>query len=131
MQESGVMTIVIGVSAARGSTGGVLTIWNKDSFTIDNQFVRQNFVVVAGTWTKNGLFCYLSNVYAPCGARDKKELWKKLINIKQNTIPTTWCVAGYFNAVRNRGERRGMSEDYSFRERNEFEQFILDMELID
>lgn len=88
-------------------------------------------MVVSGTWMKNGLVSHVANVYAPCVARERKDLWKKIIRIKQEVGAGAWCVTGDFNVVKNARERRGSGRNVFVGDSIYFERFIEDMNLMD
>lgn len=51
------------------------------------------------------IFCTIINVYAPCDLVGKKNLWRKLLDVKSQRL---WYVGGDFNAVKFVSERKGV-----------------------
>jgi len=47
------------------------------------------------------------NVYSKCSITDKREMWEKLLSLKESFGGDVWCVAGDFNSVLHESERRG------------------------
>ncbi|XP_057418204.1 uncharacterized protein LOC130712385 [Lotus japonicus] len=118
---------------AVNSSGGLLCIWSKDAFTIQNCVLGQNFILLAGLWKERANNCVIVNVYAPCDLEAKRELWRGIQDLKQICPVASWCIGGDFNAVRTSLERRGeaISQTYGRRESDEFNSFIIQMELFD
>ncbi|KAK8598643.1 hypothetical protein V6N13_094607 [Hibiscus sabdariffa] len=89
-----------------GSSGGLLSVWDKGKFVAESKVLKSNFILVCGHWEmSNEKFSFI-NIYAPCTAVKQKELWNELSSrrINDNSI---WIAAGDFNATMCRGERRG------------------------
>lgn len=74
---------------------------------------------------------YIISVYAPYSIATKRRLRAELLNIKQNFGRGEWCIVGDFNAVTSVAERKGRRGDSSMAEIFDFNNFIVDMELID
>jgi len=73
---------------------------------------------------KNGVEFSLANVYALCDPLRRQGVWNQLGTVISNFRESSWCVCGYFNAIRSQVERRSRMvgtfvEDYSH-----FNQFI-------
>lgn len=51
-------------SNAIGSSGGLLTIWRKDFFQVDNVISHRSFILMHGK-INNAFPCTVVNVYAP------------------------------------------------------------------
>ena len=50
---------------ATGFAGGLLMVWDKNSFLKSEVFVRTNYVVVKGRWEGHEFEGIMVNVYAP------------------------------------------------------------------
>ncbi|GJZ44729.1 RNA-directed DNA polymerase, eukaryota, reverse transcriptase zinc-binding domain protein [Tanacetum coccineum] len=61
-----------------GNSGGILCIWDPNSFQKDNVTVSDFFIIIRGTWLKSGVKILMVAVYAPHDLRDKKILWDYL-----------------------------------------------------
>lgn len=64
---------------------------------------------------------------------EKIQLWDELIDWRRRNNVACWSIVGDFNAVRNTNERKGTlaNSSQSIRESAQFNDFILDMELVD
>ncbi|XP_057458406.1 uncharacterized protein LOC130749124 [Lotus japonicus] len=113
--------------------GGLVTVWNSSSFTIEECVEGRGFLGLIGTWKKSQQKCVLVNVYSPCDMAGKRALWSDLRAWRGTCQELAWCVAGDFNAVRDEEERRGVvGVSTSQRiEMQEFNAFIADMDLVD
>lgn len=117
--------------SSRGRSGGLLTIWRKDCFTLLNSVEDEGFLSISGVWKVNNSYCHIVNVYAPCATSEKKVLWDNLVRVKNQIGDGAWCVIGDFNAVVDPHERKGKDNSISRREVSDFWDFIYDMELSD
>ncbi|MCI02663.1 hypothetical protein A2U01_0023697, partial [Trifolium medium] len=77
------------------------------------------------------MLLYIINVYSPCSIQGKRRLWEDLTELKANSPTREWCIAGDFNAVSSRSERKGVSDGGRFSELRDFQQFIEVMEVVD
>lgn len=69
-------------------------------FSVYDTFGGQNFIGVSGWWGEEKIFCTIINVYAPCDFVGKKNLWRKLLDIKSQHGGGLWCDGGDFNSVK-------------------------------
>jgi hypothetical protein len=119
---------------AEGKSGGILSIWRKVNSSLIFTFVGEGFVGVCLEWGVRKDICYVVNVYAKCDFNAKRRLWENIIMSKGGFGGGLWCVVGDFNAVRRRGERRGVGlltpSAYTM-EMREFDRFIGVMNLED
>lgn len=77
------------------------------------------------------MVCHLVNVYSPCTLEGKRRVWRDLVMSKRGFGGEAWCVAGDFNAVSHRSERKGLNNQVWLNEIDEFNLFISDMDLVD
>lgn len=82
-------------------------------------------------WKNSGLRCFLINIYVPCNIESKRKLWADLIVSTRGFGSGVWCVAGDFNTIMDRSERKGISTHVNQREIEEFSNFVKEMELFD
>ncbi|XP_057452341.1 uncharacterized protein LOC130744170 [Lotus japonicus] len=120
-------------SPAVGSAGGLLCIWNANTFAVEEVVQGSRFLGLIGVWALNQHRCVIVNVYSACGLEDKRVLWSRLLEWRQQCQDLSWCLLGDFNAVRYAEERRGVAEvqPSQRREMSEFNVFIGTMELMD
>ncbi|XP_019434024.1 PREDICTED: uncharacterized protein LOC109340748 [Lupinus angustifolius] len=58
-----------------GNSGGILSIWNKDTFLAEDISSGTNFVLVKGKWALQHEFSHIMNVYCPCDLDGKHNFW--------------------------------------------------------
>lgn len=115
---------------SRGLSGGILSSWLVDSWSVNFSFKGVGFVGVCAV--SRGILIYVVNVYAPCSLIEKRKGWEELKRLKMSFARGEWCVVGDFNSVTSVEERRGRSGDGSnFQDIVEFNNFVDDMDLID
>ncbi|XP_058733537.1 uncharacterized protein LOC131605163 [Vicia villosa] len=104
-------------------------MWKVGLFEVIFSFVGDGFLGLSVNW--QGKMMYLVNVYASCFLDKKKEMWNKLRELRNNFQEGEWCVGGDFNAVCDKGERKGERVQMDGGEIQEFNEFISSMEMID
>ena len=57
------------------SAGGLLCIWNNDSFVVNRKSVGSGFILLEGLWVKENKKVIIINVYAPCDIQGKRNQW--------------------------------------------------------
>jgi hypothetical protein len=119
---------------AVGNSGGLLSIWCKSAASLIFSFSGESFVGVCLEWGVLKRRCFIVNVYSKCNMSGKRILWEHLVASKNSLGSGAWCILGDFNAVLNRGERKGQNHldvVSSSIEMVEFGEFVSDMELVD
>ncbi|XP_058751026.1 uncharacterized protein LOC131624048 [Vicia villosa] len=114
---------------SEGRSGGISTIWKKDIITHVFSFRGNGFLGIHAI--RKGKICYFINVYSPCAASAKKELWPELLKLKDSFAEGEWIVGGDFIAVKAEVERRGRNTGVRLDEMVEFGDFIELMNLVD
>nr|GEY88845.1 nucleotide-binding alpha-beta plait domain-containing protein [Tanacetum cinerariifolium] len=89
-----------------GNSGGILCIWDPNSFRKNNVTVSDYFCMVRGVWLKTGVDILMVVVYAPQELRDKRILWDYLEHVV-NQWDGEVVIMGDFNEVRFKSERFG------------------------
>nr|GEU53246.1 RNA-directed DNA polymerase, eukaryota, reverse transcriptase zinc-binding domain protein [Tanacetum cinerariifolium] len=64
-----------------GNSGGILYVWDPNSFCKSNTIVLDYFVMIRGVWLKTGVNLLIVAVYAPHDPRDKRMLWEYLVHV--------------------------------------------------
>ncbi|KAL5166140.1 Phosphatidylinositol/phosphatidylcholine transfer protein SFH9 [Glycine soja] len=117
---------------ATSSAGGLLCIWNNDSYIVDRKVVGNGFILLEGKWIKDNKRVSIINVYAPCELQRKRQQWEEILQLKTASQAGMWCVLGDFNSIRHQDERvssaQSVSVDPSI---SEFNAWISDMNLED
>jgi hypothetical protein len=119
---------------AVGNRGGLLSIWCKSAASLIFSFTGESFIGVCLEWGILKRRCFIINVYSKCNLSGKRILWEHLTALKKSLGSGAWCFLGDFNAVLNRGERKGLNQIsvvHSSTEMVEFGEFVSDLELVD
>jgi hypothetical protein len=122
------------VVPSRGNSGGLLSMWNKDKFSIIFSFTGDGFAGACLNIVEEQRICYLVNVYAKCDLQARRELWECILMSKRGFGGDVWCVVGDFNSIRELEERRGVGVVSLSRNRADisvFNDFISGMELLE
>ncbi|MCI10869.1 hypothetical protein A2U01_0031966, partial [Trifolium medium] len=114
---------------AEGLSGGLLLLWNAGLFVVNHVINGDGFIGICVE--EDGKFLYIINVYSPCNLQGKRRLWNDLLNLKSGCEEGDWCIAGDFNAISCRSERKGSSEGGRLSEWREFSLFIEAMQVVD
>lgn len=89
---------------ATGRSGGLMSIWDSNMFTVEEIIKTRYFLITVGRWSGvNGTIAFV-NIYGPHNPAEKKKLWADLKEIKSNK-GGTWIIFGDFNTVRKPEER--------------------------
>lgn len=89
---------------AEGCSGGILSMWKKESFVAINAFTGRGFLCVEGNWKGCIEVISFLNVYAPQGDREKRMLWLDICSYLASSSKL-FCLMGDFNTVRREDER--------------------------
>ncbi|XP_058751965.1 uncharacterized protein LOC131625083 [Vicia villosa] len=116
-------------SASEGLSGGLLSIWRTQTVSVLASFSRPGFLGSKVLW--KGDYFYVFNVYSACALPLKRILWTRLIDLKNKYQDGEWIIAGDFNVVKKRSERRGLSSRSCNVEWREFSDFIDETGLVD
>ncbi|PNX89244.1 hypothetical protein L195_g045361 [Trifolium pratense] len=117
------------VKEPEGLSGGMLVIWNSDSFMLLRSFDGNGFLGIKVEL--DGVVMHIVNIYSLCSLSGKKKLWEDLLVFKQQSGGGEWCIRGDFNAVLHSSERQGSSADSRQGERILFNRFVEELEVID
>ncbi|XVF80414.1 hypothetical protein PTKIN_Ptkin15bG0069300 [Pterospermum kingtungense] len=81
---------------AIGASGGLISMWSSDFFTLDSSFVNQRYIYFKGTIKHINLHCIVVNIYALNDAASRDSLWSELIDMKLSSS-VLWCIGVDFN----------------------------------
>ncbi|GJS63377.1 RNA-directed DNA polymerase, eukaryota [Tanacetum coccineum] len=115
-------------SAAVGNSGGILCVWDSNSFSKDSVTMSDSFVMVRGVWRLTGQKCLLIAVYAPQDAKEKQMLWDYL-QCEIGRWKRDVVIMGDFNEVRYKSERFGSV--FNVHGANMFNSFIMNSGLVE
>lgn len=66
------------VSPSNGASDGLISLWNKNAFHSNSQFIGPNYIVVEGLWVEKGTQVVIVKVYALCDRARMRNLWEEL-----------------------------------------------------
>ena len=95
------------VQSACNSAGGLLCIWNEETFRLENKLIGDGFIYLEGTWKADGARIVIVNIYSPCDAILKRNFLEKVRQIRHANMGGLWCIIGDFNCIRRPSERIG------------------------
>ncbi|GKC98109.1 RNA-directed DNA polymerase, eukaryota [Tanacetum coccineum] len=113
---------------ARGRSGGLLLVWDTNSFSVKQSVREDRFVAVMGTWKGRVGYIIFVNVYGPHPSNQKGALWKRLEELI-NSNDGAWCLLGDFNEVRNLDDR--LNTQFHARDSDEFNTFIANTRMVE
>nr|GEX11258.1 RNA-directed DNA polymerase, eukaryota [Tanacetum cinerariifolium] len=87
-----------------GNSGGILCVWDPNSFRRSNTTISDYFIMIRGVWLKTGVNLLIVAVYAPHDLRDKRMLWDYLAHVI-NQWDGEVVTMGDFNEVRYKSDR--------------------------
>ncbi|GJU06692.1 RNA-directed DNA polymerase, eukaryota [Tanacetum coccineum] len=89
-----------------GNSGGILCVWDPNSFRKTNHTISDYFVIIRGVWLKSGTDLIIVAVYAPHDLRDKRMVWDYLVHTI-NQWKGEVVIMRDFNKVRFKSDRFG------------------------
>nr|GEZ64918.1 RNA-directed DNA polymerase, eukaryota, reverse transcriptase zinc-binding domain protein [Tanacetum cinerariifolium] len=104
-----------------GNSGGILCVWDTNSFVKYNRTISDYFVIVRGKWLKSDIDLLIVAIYAPHDPRDKRMVWDYLTHVI-NQWNGSVVIMGDFNDVRFKSERFGSI--FNKKGADEFNSFI-------
>jgi exonuclease III len=93
--------------SARGSSGGIATLWKEEQFSLVNSYNTQHWSFIELKHVASKLTIALFNLYVPNLHSEKKECWKTLNEFLEQNSPNNIIIAGDLNLVMNGKEKRG------------------------
>ncbi|KAL5157811.1 C2 and GRAM domain-containing protein [Glycine soja] len=105
----GDMDVVWEFQPAVNTAGGLLCIWNEQTFKVERRVKGTGYILLEGVWTQKNQRLFIVNIYSPCDSQNKRELWESLMQLRQQIPEGMWCFLGDFNSIRHPSERQGVS----------------------
>jgi exonuclease III len=93
--------------SARGSSGGIATLWKAEQFSLVNSYNTQHWSLIELKHIASKLTIALFNLYVLTLHSEKKECWKTLNEFLEQNSPNNIIIAGDLNLVMNGKEKRG------------------------
>ncbi|GJV72922.1 RNA-directed DNA polymerase, eukaryota, reverse transcriptase zinc-binding domain protein, partial [Tanacetum coccineum] len=115
-------------SMARGRSGGLISMCDPNTFSKEEIWCDDSFIIVKGHWKNAVGICFMINVYGPQDPHTKSALWNKLADFMHNHNGK-FILFGDLNVVRNEQERFGSI--FSSYDANHLNAFIDSSGLID
>ncbi|GJW69423.1 RNA-directed DNA polymerase, eukaryota, reverse transcriptase zinc-binding domain protein [Tanacetum coccineum] len=115
-------------SIARGRSGGLIFMWDPNTFIKDDIWCDDAFIIVKGHWRNTVGDCYIINIYGPQYSLAKAILWN-IIGDFMHQHASKYIIFGDMNVVRNKNERSGSL--FSRHDADNFNSFIDNSGLID
>ncbi|GJS66564.1 putative RNA-directed DNA polymerase, eukaryota, reverse transcriptase zinc-binding domain protein [Tanacetum coccineum] len=115
-------------SMAHGRSGGLISMWDPNTFSKEEIWCDDSFTIVKGRWKNSVGICFMINVYSPQDSQTKSALWNKLADFMHNHNGK-FILFGDLNVVCNEQERFGSI--FSSHEADHFNVFIDSSCLID
>jgi exonuclease III len=93
--------------SARGSSGGLATLWAKAKFHLEISFETQHWIFTELRHLPSKISLSLFNIYVPFKYSEKKDCWQSLADFLDIFSPSNIILAGDLNLVFEPKEKRG------------------------
>lgn len=93
--------------SARGSSGGLATLWNEDKFQLINTHEILHWIFSEIIHLASKLTISLVNLYVPVNYSEKRDCWNSLAAFLEQESPNNIILAGDLNIVLNAKEKKG------------------------
>ncbi|KAJ9538570.1 LOW QUALITY PROTEIN: hypothetical protein OSB04_031303 [Centaurea solstitialis] len=114
------------ISNAQGSSGGIVTFWDKKSFSCTQVIQEEDVLAVIGSWLNtDGLVGFVNICAKFSGAKKRNDLLHHILSDED----VRWCVFGDFNEIRDLSER--LNSEVNYNGMRDFVDFINNFELIE
>ncbi|XVF29009.1 hypothetical protein REPUB_Repub15cG0083100 [Reevesia pubescens] len=115
-------------SSADGSSGGLISMWTKAFFDLEDKIISSRYIVLIGSIRNLNLRCGLVNIYSPNDNKKQFFFWEELRFVLSD-LEMSLCCGGDFNVIRFSEEKIGAGDNFSAM--GHFNDFIEDLELVD
>lgn len=108
-------------------------ICRKGVFSLSDVHMGTSFIALVVCWENLPQQCVIVNIYSSSSFEEKRAQLRELVEWKSSLPNIPWCIEGDFNAIRSNDEGRGCasSQYHGGREMSAFNNFIVEMELLD
>eukprot|EP00253_Pinus_taeda_P024895 PITA_24895 len=93
--------------SARGTSGGLATLWSEDLFHLNNFQETQHWIFTELKHKASKLTISLFNLYVPVSYTEKRECWNSLSAFLDLSSPINIIIAGDLNIIMKAKEKRG------------------------
>ncbi|KAL8509574.1 hypothetical protein ACS0TY_016699 [Phlomoides rotata] len=118
-------------SGSNGASGGLLILWKKQVFLMEQLWGTEGALAMKGKWTDGDVLINLVNIYAPNETKAQLDLWKEVQGWITSNPQDLWCVCGDFNMILYQSERRGRGRFVRHTGVKQLRNFIENSELVD
>nr|GEX56453.1 RNA-directed DNA polymerase, eukaryota [Tanacetum cinerariifolium] len=108
-------------SMARGRSGGLISMWDPNTFVKNDIWCDDSFIIVKGKWKNLDGDYFMINIYGPQDPSDKGILWRRIEDFIHHNNGA-FVLFGDFNEVRSNFERLGST--FSPSQADNFNTFI-------
>ncbi|GJU41859.1 RNA-directed DNA polymerase, eukaryota [Tanacetum coccineum] len=116
------------MAPAIGASGGILCVWDKNSFQMTREVIDNSFVALKGLWLLTNTPILIVSIYSPQEIGAKKVLWDRIVDIIK-----CWngevIIMGDFNEVLDSHERFGST--FNSHHASIFKEFLSNAEVVD
>ncbi|XP_026405612.1 uncharacterized protein LOC113300621 [Papaver somniferum] len=112
-----------------GSTGGMLTLWDRDLVEVSDSLVGNYTLSILCTNKMDNFRLILAKVYGPIKPVERTTFWGELDNIYSYWNDLPWCLGGDFNTITKCDEKKNCNKITS--SMKNFNEFIIEHDLID
>lgn len=113
---------------ANGKLGGMMMIWDSNSFECKDAMGDNRVLAVKGCWKGVRGSIVLACIYGPQVSSHKVSLWNKLEGLMENG-DDEWCIFGDFNVIRRHDDR--LNSQVNIKEMEDFNTFINTSQLVE
>lgn len=112
------------LSPSQGNSGGLLTVWNNDFFSMESCKTAKNWIALCGVFPATKFKGCIINIYNPCECDERATVWSELQEFwNQTHLPC--LIIGDFNEVLSPSDRG--SQLVNQKGMDDFNNFVHDM----
>eukprot|EP00253_Pinus_taeda_P006730 PITA_06730 len=93
--------------SARGTLGGLATLWSEDKFQLINTHETQHWIFSELIHLASKLSISLVNLYVPVNYSEKRDCWNSLAAFLEQESPNNIILVGDLNIILNAKEKKG------------------------
>ena len=93
--------------SARGTSGGLTTLWSEDKFLLKALLSTQHWIYTKLQHITSNISMALFNLYVPVNFKEKKDCWNSLSNFIEIHTPINIIVARDLNIILDPNKKRG------------------------
>ena len=95
------------VVSARGTSGGLETLWSEDIFLLNESYASQHWIFTDLQHIPSKTSLALFNLYVPVNLIEKKDCWTTLSHFIETHSPNNIIVAGDLTIILDPMEKKG------------------------